>query len=411
VVLSGGRRLEQESVTVSEYQYYEFLAVDRPLDARALAAVRAVSTRARITPTSFVNTYHWGDFKGNPRALVERYYDAFLYTANWGTRQIMLRLPATLLDLETAEQYCATDAASTWPSGDHVILDLTYDTEDGCEWDDEYEDDEDDEDDGGGGRRLASIIPARADLARGDLRLLYLAWLHAVTCGDADEGDTEPPVPPGLADLSGPLQSLAAFLHVDDDLLAVAAQTSPSLTAGSPGDAEWAARISGLSETDKDALLLRVVRGDVHVDTELRRRLAPAPAGPAPDGDRRTVAQLRAAADNHRAERERLAAERRARERAARDRAAALARTRHLDALSRDGEAAWQRVDTLIRSMKAKEYDQAVTLLVDLRDLEQREGHQVEFDRRVQQIRDTYPKRPALLERLDRAGLTAHPAG
>jgi len=42
---------------VSEYQYYEFQAVDLPLDAKALAAVRALSTRARITPTSFVNTY------------------------------------------------------------------------------------------------------------------------------------------------------------------------------------------------------------------------------------------------------------------------------------------------------------------------------------------------------------------
>jgi hypothetical protein len=74
-----------------------------------------------------------------------------------------------------------------------------------------------------------------------------------------------------------------------------------------------------------------------------------------------------------------------------------------LDALARDGEAAWQRVDTLIRATKPKEYDQAVTLLIDLRDLDQREGRQVEFERRVQRIRDTYPKRLALLQRLDRA--------
>jgi hypothetical protein len=45
---------------VSEYQYYELLAVDQPLDARQLKEMRALSTRARITPTSFVNTYHWG---------------------------------------------------------------------------------------------------------------------------------------------------------------------------------------------------------------------------------------------------------------------------------------------------------------------------------------------------------------
>lgn len=38
---------------VSEYQYHEFAAVDRPLDERQLAAVRALSTRAHITPTPF----------------------------------------------------------------------------------------------------------------------------------------------------------------------------------------------------------------------------------------------------------------------------------------------------------------------------------------------------------------------
>ena len=99
--------------------------MDRPLDAATLAAVRALSTRARITSTSFVNTHHWGDFKGNPRALVERYYDAFLYTANRGTRKFMFRLPTRLLDRGVAERYCTTDAASTWTSSGHVLIDLT----------------------------------------------------------------------------------------------------------------------------------------------------------------------------------------------------------------------------------------------------------------------------------------------
>jgi hypothetical protein len=206
------------------------------------------------------------------------------------------------------------------------------------------------------------------------------------------------------------LQSLAAFLHVDDDLLSVAAQASPDLNAGSPTDAELAARIADLPETDKHALLLRIVQGDVHVGAELRRRITPEPTEPNNGHVRRTVAQLRTDADSHRAERERLAAECTARERAARDQAAALARTRHLDALARDGENAWQRVDTLIRTTKPKEYDQAVTLLIDLRDLDQREGRQAEYERRIQRIRDTYPNRPALLQRLDRAALTARTA-
>ena len=53
---------------MSEYQYFEFRAIDRPLNAREVAALRTHSTRARITPTSFVNEYHWGDFKGDPDA-------------------------------------------------------------------------------------------------------------------------------------------------------------------------------------------------------------------------------------------------------------------------------------------------------------------------------------------------------
>jgi len=42
---------------MSEYQYYEFLAIDRPLDRAAQDALRSISSRARITATSFTNHY------------------------------------------------------------------------------------------------------------------------------------------------------------------------------------------------------------------------------------------------------------------------------------------------------------------------------------------------------------------
>ena len=38
---------------MSEYQYYEFLALDRPLEQSEMAALRALSTRADITSTPF----------------------------------------------------------------------------------------------------------------------------------------------------------------------------------------------------------------------------------------------------------------------------------------------------------------------------------------------------------------------
>jgi hypothetical protein len=43
-----------------------------------MAALRSITSRARITPTSLVNVYHFGDFKGNLDRLLDQYFDAFL---------------------------------------------------------------------------------------------------------------------------------------------------------------------------------------------------------------------------------------------------------------------------------------------------------------------------------------------
>jgi hypothetical protein len=139
---------------MSEYQYYEFLAVDRPLDERQQAEVRALSTRARVTATSFTNEYHWGNFRGDPRTMMERCYDAHLYLTNWGTHQVMLRLPRALLSPETAEQYCIDPHVAAWASGEHLILDLISEDESG-DWVEGAED------------SLSAIVGVRAELAAG----------------------------------------------------------------------------------------------------------------------------------------------------------------------------------------------------------------------------------------------------
>ena len=61
---------------MSEYQYYEFIAIDEPLTPKQMAELRACSSRANITPTGFVNEYHWGDLKGDPVDWMRRFFDA-----------------------------------------------------------------------------------------------------------------------------------------------------------------------------------------------------------------------------------------------------------------------------------------------------------------------------------------------
>ena len=45
---------------MSEYQYYEFQAIDKPLTRNQMSELKNGSTRAEITPHRFVNEYHWG---------------------------------------------------------------------------------------------------------------------------------------------------------------------------------------------------------------------------------------------------------------------------------------------------------------------------------------------------------------
>ena len=103
---------------MSEYRYYEFQAIDRPLSEADRQALRELSTRARITATSFINSYEWGNFKGNPAKLMERWFDLHLYLAKWGSRRLMIRFPARmvkrdLLDAFLGEVDCAGLTATT----------------------------------------------------------------------------------------------------------------------------------------------------------------------------------------------------------------------------------------------------------------------------------------------------------
>ena len=58
---------------MSEYQYYEFMALDRPLTEKQIQEVRGFSGRAKITVTSFVNEYNFGSFRGDVTAFLTKY--------------------------------------------------------------------------------------------------------------------------------------------------------------------------------------------------------------------------------------------------------------------------------------------------------------------------------------------------
>lgn len=374
---------------MSEYQYYEFQKVDGLLGEEDQRALRACSTRARITSNSFVNEYTWGSFKGKTDLWMEKYFDGHLYLANWGTRHFQLSIPASLLPLETARRHCHTPSASSRGRNGRVIL--TFNSENDSDW--EWLE---------GEGLLAPLLQIRQELACGDLRSLYLGWLLGVQAGDCEASDEEPPVPPNLKRLSGPQECMVKFLRIDRDLLAAAARQSPDVEAKVADPAELAAWVAALSSGEKDNLLLRLMAGEeaglrLELSARFQRRHQPAPPL---SPSRRSVEELLEAASAMEKERLQTKARQAAKEEARRVATAAKARADYMAALKGRSKEIWEKVEALAATRQAKHYDEAARLVADLRELSDLEGAKPEFKERLALFRREHAAKRTLIGKL-----------
>jgi len=383
---------------MSEYQYYEFQAIDRPLTPEEMTELRSVSSRARITSASFVNVYNWGDFKGDPDRWIEQYFDAFLYLANWGSRRLMFRVPKDLLDPETVAMYCNEESLICRTKGDHLIVSFfAEEVEDG--WVD-------------GEGWLPSMVSLRSDLIHGDLRCLYVGWLRAVQEEELDVDEIEPPLPPGLGQLNAQLENLVEFLDINGDLIASAAEKSPERPAHELSKDDIAKWVRMLPSKEKNAVLRKLLeRDEPHIAAELRKRAINDLYGNKVTGDgfragaRRTVGQLVARAESIAEEKRRREAERQAREKAERERAQAEQRKRRLESLVGNESSLWAKVDTLIATRQPKRYDAAISLLQDLHDVADMNGKSSEFALRMNDLHHTHTRKTSLVGKFREAKL------
>lgn len=142
------------------------------------------------------------------------------------------------------------------------------------------------------------------------------------------------------------------------------------------------------------------------VRMELLRGLGPVPGEHRDNRPRRTVTELLDAAAELRMERHRRAEAEAAARQALRERQRQAARQQRLDELAKDPEAAWAEAGVLIGTKVPARYDEAVTLVTDLRDLAGRDGQAGVFERRFAALREEHLRKPSLIARFDRAGLT-----
>ncbi|WP_430013205.1 hypothetical protein ACQY1Y_17095 [Microcystis ichthyoblabe FBCC-A1114] len=371
---------------MSEYQYYEFQAIDRPLTQEERAAICELSSRVKPTATTASFNYSYGNFRGDPKQVLARYFDIMYYITNWGTQQLMFRFPTSLINREAIELYCIDNYISLSFAGDWAILDWEFSQEEG--FNDWIE----------GEGILSELIGLRQEILQQDYRGLYLAWLKAIDLSegyiDIDKTQLEPPLPPGLGQLSAAQKAFTEIFELDEHLLNVACASSGKLTTIS--EQTWQQAISQLSASEREDFLLRLAKGEHNLSAKFKQKLSQLiPNSPASNQPRRTIQELLEAA----AEEGKKAEKRRQQE-------AEAKRIEELQTLAKREAQVWQQVESLIQKAQSKSYDEAVKLLVKLRDLAEYQNQLAVFQERLNRIYEQYSNRSGLKRRLQEVGLT-----
>lgn len=370
---------------MSEYQRYEFMTVDRPLTKKEQDAVDALSSHIEVSATQAVVEYNWGDFKHDPIDVLHKYFDGFLYWANWGTPRLAFRFPRGILPDNLLAGYDLEDFASFTHYKDCDILDLHFnEMEAPDEWT-EYD--------------LGSLMPIREELMQGDLRALYIVWLAAQemmgTYDEEEEYEIDaPPVPPGMGDLTGAQEELAALFRVSEELLVAAAEHSATRKASrQAADEDIAALIQLLPSERGNEYLLRLAQNEPGLSRlfvrELRELSRDKTSETSPAGKHVTYATLLAESKGIRTRLEREKREK-----------AEAERRRHLKDIHDHRDTYWQQADKSAERSTGPGYDEAAKLLVELRDAAAQFNESQEFQNRFRVWVQSYMRRPALIKRL-----------
>jgi hypothetical protein len=370
---------------MSEYQRYEFMTVDRPLTQEQLKEVNRLSSHIEASSTHAIIEYHHGDFKHNPILVLRDYFDGFLYWANWGSPQLALRFPHGALPADIMDNYNFDDFVAFTKYQDYDILEIEFpELEAPDEWT-EYD--------------LGSMIGIRDELMEGDLRALYIAWLAVQEMiGIEDEADEKydtkqsiPPVPPNFKKLTSAQQELANFLQVTPELLVAAAQYSEADTAKAKDD--FVAWIERLPQERRTGYLLRLANNEPGLSRQLVKELRELGRGKATTteatGERVTYSTL---LTESKALKSRLARERREEQQRARE--------RQLQYVHDHQEEYWREIEQGVERKNSTGYDEALRLLIELREAMQHFNEEQQFEERFRSWVLVYLRSRAFVDRL-----------
>jgi len=146
---------------MSEYQYYEFCSLTKPLAKEAREVMRSLSSRANISTHSASYVYNYSDFRGDPKQLLVKFFDVYFYINNWGIITFMFKYPVNEINTDEIKEYVKKHLISCEKIKDHIVVSITIENEDDLGWVE-------------GEELLPDLLPLYDELKARDYRLLKL---------------------------------------------------------------------------------------------------------------------------------------------------------------------------------------------------------------------------------------------
>jgi len=379
---------------MSEYQAYYFARVDRPLSGQEIEAVDALSSHMEVGAHSAFVHYHYGDFKHDPLQVLKKWFDVFVYYANWGSQIVGFRFNKDTIDIERLAPFQVDDVLMVETSEDHIVVFAQFDENYG---DGDYYDLSEER-----GSFYAGYVSLYNAILRGDDRALFLLWLKAMEQG----GDREDraPLPGGLHALDSELRQLAEFINLDSKRVEAAAQLNPAPAAKrtSAPQIECTQYLDRLTQDQSVHYLEQLLTEDPHtVRADLIRKLRqyiPKPTKPSDHAPLATITfgEVEQLADqlhetHMREETEKRAAERRV----------------YFKRLEREADRMWKKARELIERKQTKAYEQAMEILYALKCLASEQDDEARFFKHTEELVAAYPRQRSLPMRMQAAGLLA----
>jgi len=255
---------------MSEFQYYEFYSIDRPLSSKDKKEIGTWSSRTIPSSRKAIFTYSYGGFPKDENSVLLKYFDAFFYISNWGTKRLMFKFPKELVDFKALKQY-QIEVLNDYENGmkvykkkKHVVIEIYFTEEEGVGWLEEEQ------------SWLENLISLRNEILREDYRSLFLIWFHAIKMKH-DYEELKPNfaisqdfIPNNLKNLSSGLKTLIDFFEIDETTIKSISNHSLSIKKNLDVIKE---QISLLPESTKDKILCKLLDEDIGLANELNQEL------------------------------------------------------------------------------------------------------------------------------------------